>query len=294
MGEAPWSIRATITRVHHVYSMKIALCVSSPSRTPRSHGIITWPQQLGIARNCTIWHGKSWKSRLFMASTKYFIFWAQNFRFWTRIFHKFYGKLQNFHILNAEFLPVCLKAPLQFLSAKFAFSERRILGCLFRGVFECKICIFWQQNVYFSSQNFEVLAWNLHFRRTEFAFSAHGILECMRHVLTVVDWEHLHPLFSSKVRKCWFKLKEQLLPLLCLFLSLLPWGWLSFWADLAMAASLHWDRWRPLGACLRICLWTRWPCFSVGECCNGSLWTVWGDTCKTNKQTNQNVNSGIQ
>ncbi len=45
---------------------------------------------------------------------------------------------------------------------EFEFSERRILGDLYRAVFDSKICFFWAQNSIFSA---------------EFAFSERGILE---------------------------------------------------------------------------------------------------------------------
>ncbi len=127
---------------------------------------------------------KSWKSQLSMALGIFSIFWAQNFYFWA----------WNFHFLSSKFpfsehriLGSLIRAPLQFLNAKFAFSENgismtravfafselRIMGDPFRAVFGCRVCIFGVQNLYFSTYNFDFfLAWKL-----DFPFSEHGILE---------------------------------------------------------------------------------------------------------------------
>ena len=108
--------------------------------------ISTW------ARNCPIWCGKLLKKQTF---------------------HDI-GDI--FHFLRAEFL---------FWSAEFPFSERRILGSLFRetAVFEGKNLHFLSAECLFLNTKFWFLEfWNLYFLSTEFAFSERRILEVVMNV----------------------------------------------------------------------------------------------------------------
>ncbi len=56
-------------------------------------------RQCGIARNYLIWHGKLRKGQLNVIG-EIFLFWAQNFQFWS---------MQNFNFLSVEFWAVCLE-----------------------------------------------------------------------------------------------------------------------------------------------------------------------------------------
>ncbi len=107
----------------------------SPSR------IVQFRFERGI---CSIWLEKSLKGRLFKALRKFSIFWTQNFHFWA----------WNIHFLTSEFL----------------FSERRILGGLFK-----YHCSFWVQNWHFLSTEFLFLSADFLFFSVEFLFSGRRI-----------------------------------------------------------------------------------------------------------------------
>ncbi len=99
-------------------------CCSKPSRIPCSRNL-AWNVDLGteLCRICPIWCRKWQKSQLSMALGNFPFLRVQNFHSW----------VWNFHFLSVEFpfserriLASLFRALLQFLHAKFAFSEHRI------------------------------------------------------------------------------------------------------------------------------------------------------------------------
>ena len=137
-----WQVTAySYSGYPHTASMLVMLrCLFSPFRIVQDSAIV----EFSSAGHCLIWHRKSWKSWLFMALGKFYIFWVQNSHFWACNFH-FPVCLEHhcsFAVHNLHFL--CIELPLKCMdfngnaefcvfSMEFAFSEHRILGGVFRG-----------------------------------------------------------------------------------------------------------------------------------------------------------------
>ncbi len=105
------------------------------------------PRTQNLARNFNL-GAAAWK--LHMAMGKFSIFWAQNLHFCPWNFY-FLSADENFHflrILSSLFRIPFSESRISILSAKFAFSERRI------SIFEHGICIFWTHNSHFQSAEF--------------------------------------------------------------------------------------------------------------------------------------------